>query len=141
MPRREPGGREDEMHEKSGDEVKRTWRRLGEWTRAERTTKDAQGHDVPYTAVVVSYKGKTWERPDTKEGRAEITAAIRGVEDREILRSRILNEHGRVSKLRDALHRTADFDATTAVARAVKELEEALKSMASRDVKASTEKE
>lgn len=87
----------------------RSRKRLGEWDRQPRTTK-VDGHDVPYTAVVVTHKGHTWERPDTKQGRAEVTAAIHAVEQHEQDRKRLAALRERV---RDMLKRCTTPDGTT----------------------------
>jgi hypothetical protein len=99
------------------NETKRTWKRLGVWERVERTTQ-VDGHTVPYTAVVVTHKGHRWERPDTREGRAEISVAIRTVEDRELRRVRIERLRAKVAELAKEMPGEVDVEAGGAVAKA-----------------------
>jgi hypothetical protein len=74
-------------------------KRLGEWTRAQRTIEQPGIGVIPYTVVVVTYRGRTWERPDTPEGRAEVTRAIQAVNDRARRREQVVRLRAKVAQL------------------------------------------
>jgi hypothetical protein len=77
-------------------ETRKPRKRLGEWRREHRTMTVEGVGVVPYTVLVVTFEGHTWEVPDTKEGRHQGSMWIQGVVG-------VIKDRKRVERLRDQI--------------------------------------
>ena len=115
----------------ANEKAKGSRKRLGEWQHLTRTHEVAGVGVVEYKVVVVDYKGKTWERPDTREGRAEVTREIGAVNDRVKRRGQVQALHLRVSEMATAW--VGGADESMALAQAADKLRDVVDHMDAND--------
>ena len=83
----------------ANEKAKGSRKRLGEWQHL-KNTHEVEGIGLAeFKFVRVTYLGKTWERPDTKAGRASVTREIQAVIDRLKRRIQVQAMQERVSAM------------------------------------------